>query len=58
LKTCLKPVSKPVFDLQVRDELSSEVTRLNEELEQMKTRVAEITKDARKTQVNTGTNLG
>jgi hypothetical protein len=32
--------------------LSGEVTRLTEELEQMKTRVADLSKDARKNQVN------
>ena len=36
----------------MRDELSSEVTRLNRELEQMRTRVAEMNKDVRKPQVS------
>ena len=37
---------------QIRDELSVEVTRLTEELEQMKTRVADLSKDTRKNQVS------
>ncbi len=40
--------------LQIRDELSDEVTRLTEELEQMRTRVADLSKDARKNQVHWG----